>query len=75
MRQRTRWMKGFMQVCITHSRRPLWTFLTLGPSRFVGAATLMLGTVITALSYPAFAAFAVASILDGSLLDGEPFRS
>jgi hypothetical protein len=32
-RQRSRWMKGSMQTCITHSREPLRTYRQLGPCR------------------------------------------
>lgn len=52
--QRTRWMKGFMQTIITHSRRPSAILRQLGPWRFYGALVLTLGTVLSALFYPLF---------------------
>lgn len=52
--QRTRWMKGWMQACITHSRHPLQTWRDLGPIGFVAASTLTLGTVLGALCMPLF---------------------
>jgi cellulose synthase/poly-beta-1,6-N-acetylglucosamine synthase-like glycosyltransferase len=60
MRQRTRWMKGYMQTCIAHSRRPWSALLQLGPWRFIGAIILVLGTVLSALAYPLFTGLFVA---------------
>jgi cellulose synthase/poly-beta-1,6-N-acetylglucosamine synthase-like glycosyltransferase len=67
LRQRTRWMKGFMQVIVTHSRHPIRALRDLGPLRFVAAITLTLGTVATALGYPFFVVVVIAWILSGSL--------
>jgi cellulose synthase/poly-beta-1,6-N-acetylglucosamine synthase-like glycosyltransferase len=66
--QRIRWMKGFMQVVITHSRHPLDALRALGPRRFVAAVTMTLGTVVTALGYPLFMAVTVFAICDGTWL-------
>jgi cellulose synthase/poly-beta-1,6-N-acetylglucosamine synthase-like glycosyltransferase len=54
MRQRARWMKGYMQVCITHSRTPLATWRKLGMTNFITAVTLVFGTTVSALVYPLF---------------------
>ncbi|MCB5175613.1 glycosyltransferase family 2 protein [Microvirga lenta] len=54
MHQRTRWMKGYMQTCISHSRQPGRTLSQLRLWRFIGAAVLTLGTVLSALLYPLF---------------------
>ncbi|MGO4573745.1 glycosyltransferase [Microvirga sp. 2TAF3] len=54
MNQRTRWMKGFIQTCVSHSRKPWVTLVQLGPWRFFGALVLTFGTVLSALSYPFF---------------------
>ncbi|CAH1659232.1 Cellulose synthase/poly-beta-1,6-N-acetylglucosamine synthase-like glycosyltransferase [Hyphomicrobiales bacterium] len=59
MRQRARWMKGWMQVCITHSRAPLNTVRTLGGAGSLGVVTMAFGTVATALAYPLFATLAL----------------
>ena len=59
MAQRSRWLKGFMQTCITHSREPLETWRQLGSGRFAGAVTMVFGTVASALFYPLFTAVAV----------------
>jgi hypothetical protein len=68
MRQRTRWMKGFMQVCMTHSRQPVRAFKALGPSRFFGAVTLTFGTVAAALGYPIFTIFFVLELVNDRVL-------
>ncbi|MBM6592941.1 glycosyltransferase family 2 protein [Microvirga pudoricolor] len=56
MRQRTRWMKGFMQTCICHSRHPGHALRELGFWRFAGAVLVTAGTVASALGYPIFTA-------------------
>ncbi|MBZ6078591.1 glycosyltransferase [Microvirga puerhi] len=54
MNQRTRWMKGFMQTCISHSRAPRAVLSELGPWQCLGAAILTYGTVLSALVFPIF---------------------
>ncbi|MDJ1158002.1 glycosyltransferase [Chelatococcus sp. SYSU_G07232] len=68
MNQRTRWMKGWMQVCITHGRQPLRTLRELGPVNFLSALTTSLGTVLSALAFPIFVPVTAAALLDGRLL-------
>jgi hypothetical protein len=65
MAQRTRWMKGFMQTCITHSREPLRGWRQLGSGRFAGAVTMTFGTVASALGYPFFTTFALFQFAAG----------
>jgi cellulose synthase/poly-beta-1,6-N-acetylglucosamine synthase-like glycosyltransferase len=71
MKQRTRWMKGFMQVCITHSRRPLRALRSLGPARFFGAVTMTFGTVVAALGYPFFTVLSIKGLVDQTLFRAE----
>jgi cellulose synthase/poly-beta-1,6-N-acetylglucosamine synthase-like glycosyltransferase len=52
MNQRTRWMKGFMQTSISHSRQPWTAFTQLGFWRLYAALALTLGAVLSALAYP-----------------------
>lgn len=52
MRQRTRWLKGFMQTSITHSRHPGSLIRELGWRGAAGALGLTGGTVASALVYP-----------------------
>jgi hypothetical protein len=52
MRQRTRWLKGFMQTSITHTRHPGSLLRDLGWRGTAGALGLTAGTVASALVYP-----------------------
>lgn len=52
--QRERWMKGFLQTAITHSREPRRAIAQLGATAFVGAVALTLGSVLAAMLYPVF---------------------
>jgi len=62
MAQRTRWLKGFMQTCIMHSREPLETWRQLGSGGFAGATAMVFGTVASALCYPFFTAIAIVEL-------------
>ena len=52
LRQRTRWMKGFLQTSLTHARAPRTTIRQLGPLGTLCALALVPGTVVSALLYP-----------------------
>jgi cellulose synthase/poly-beta-1,6-N-acetylglucosamine synthase-like glycosyltransferase len=71
LKQRARWMKGFMQVVVTHSRHPLRALRALGPVRFFAAVAMTLGTVATALGYPLFMIVSVHALWQGAWLDTE----
>jgi len=71
VKQRSRWMKGFLQVCVTHSRQPWRGLRVLGPAKFLGAVTMTLGTVVAALGFPLFTAVSVVGIATGRLLTAE----
>jgi glycosyltransferase XagB len=68
LKQRQRWMKGFMQVVVTHSRRPLAALRALGPLRFFAAVATILATFATALGYPLFMIVSIVVFYDGSWL-------
>ena len=70
MRQRTRWLKGFVQTSITHSRHPLTVLRQLGPFRFSSAVTMTFGTVLTALVYPLFTALSLLTLATGGPVKG-----
>ncbi|WP_375463065.1 glycosyltransferase [uncultured Methylobacterium sp.] len=63
LRQRVRWMKGFLQTSITHGRRPVETYRRLGGLDALCAATMLPGAFISALVYPVFLVWAVADFL------------
>lgn len=52
MRQRARWMKGFMQTSISHSRKPALGWSQLGFWRFYASMALTGGAALSALLYP-----------------------
>jgi hypothetical protein len=69
LRQRTRWMKGFLQVSVTHSRRPVRALGQLGTARAFGAAAVSFGTVASALGFPILMILAVDAVASGRLLE------
>lgn len=68
MHQRTRWMKGFVQTCTVHSRRPVTALRQLGVWRFMGAVIVSLATVLSALLYPVFTGLFVLLWSGGTLI-------
>jgi cellulose synthase/poly-beta-1,6-N-acetylglucosamine synthase-like glycosyltransferase len=54
IRQRSRWMKGYMQTFLVHTRHPLHLLLTIGPLGFLGFVFFIGGTVLSGLLNPVF---------------------
>ncbi len=54
IRQRSRWMKGYMQTFLVHTRRPLHLMRTIGPLGFLGFVFFIGGTVLSGLFNPIF---------------------
>jgi cellulose synthase/poly-beta-1,6-N-acetylglucosamine synthase-like glycosyltransferase len=54
IRQRSRWMKGYMQTFLVHTRRPIHLMRTIGPLGFLGFVFFIGGTVISGLLNPVF---------------------
>lgn len=54
IRQRSRWMKGYMQTFLVHTRRPLHLLRTTGPIGFLGFVFFIGGTVLSGLLNPLF---------------------
>jgi cellulose synthase/poly-beta-1,6-N-acetylglucosamine synthase-like glycosyltransferase len=54
IRQRSRWMKGYMQTFLVHTRRPLHLLRKTGPLGFLGFIFFIGGTVIAGLLNPVF---------------------
>jgi cellulose synthase/poly-beta-1,6-N-acetylglucosamine synthase-like glycosyltransferase len=76
LRQRTRWLKGWMQTYLVHMRQPARLWRELGPRRFAGFQILMGGLILSALVHPILLVSLGASlwqgrdlISDGSRLD------
>jgi len=64
--QRTRWLKGWMQTCLVHLRRPAVLRRELGTCAFLGFNILMGGLIVSALIHPIFYAVAAWSLWTGS---------
>ena len=62
-RQRTRWMKGFIQTAVTHSRAPGRLMREAGWAEGSCLLALCVGTVASALGYPFFLAGTIATLL------------
>jgi len=54
IRQRSRWIKGYMQTLLVHTRRPLHFLRTAGPLGFLGFVFFIGGTVLAGLLNPVF---------------------
>ncbi len=54
IRQRSRWMKGYMQTFLVHTRQPLHLMRTIGPLGFLGFVFFIGGTVLSGLLNPVF---------------------
>ncbi len=50
LRQRSRWLKGFLQTWLVHMRRPCELYRALGPGGFVGFHAVIGGTLATSLA-------------------------
>jgi cellulose synthase/poly-beta-1,6-N-acetylglucosamine synthase-like glycosyltransferase len=57
LRQRSRWIKGYMQTLLVHTRRPLHLVRTAGFRSFFGFVFFVGGTVLAGLLNPVFWAF------------------
>lgn len=54
IRQRSRWVKGYMQTFLVHTRRPIHLFRTIGPLGVFGFVAFIGGTFLTGLLNPIF---------------------
>ena len=57
IRQRSRWLKGYLITWLVHSRRPLTLLRDLGAWRFAGMQVLFLTTILQFLLAPALWSF------------------
>jgi cellulose synthase/poly-beta-1,6-N-acetylglucosamine synthase-like glycosyltransferase len=57
VRQRSRWMKGYMQTLLVHTRRPLHLISSVGLLGFLGFVFFIGGTVFAGLLNPVFWVF------------------
>lgn len=72
IRQRSRWIKGYMQTFLVHTRRPLHLVRTIGLSGVLGFVFFIGGTFLSGLLNPLFwAIFAIWLVVGADAI--EPF--
>jgi len=59
IRQRSRWIKGYLQTWGVHMRNPAALWREIGPSGFWAMQLVLLGTVISAFTQPIFWGFLI----------------
>jgi len=68
LRQRTRWLKGFVQTYLVHLRSPLKLWRELGPRGFLAFQVMIGGTVLSALVHPWFYGLVLFDLARGEFL-------
>ncbi len=68
LRQRTRWIKGFMQTWLVHMRHPGRLAAELGLWGFIGFNAYLGGVILSALVHPIFLALIAYEAATGDLL-------
>ncbi len=66
IRQRSRWIKGYMQTFLVHTRRPLHLARTVGPLGVLGFVFFIGGTMLSGLLNPLFWAIFLFWLVSGS---------
>jgi len=64
LRQRSRWMKGWIQTWLVHMRTPRRLWRDLGPRGVLALNLIVGGNVLTALAYPLLLVPALISLAD-----------
>jgi cellulose synthase/poly-beta-1,6-N-acetylglucosamine synthase-like glycosyltransferase len=70
IRQRSRWIKGYLQTVLVHTRHPLRLVRTVGLRQTLGFALLIGGTPLSFLLGPPLWIILALSLADPSLLQG-----
>jgi glycosyltransferase XagB len=73
IRQRSRWIKGYMQTTLVHARRPAALIREVGMIRFLSFALLIGGTPATFLGVIPFYAVTIASLAIPSTVISDVF--
>lgn len=68
LRQRGRWLKGWMQTFLVHMRAPRRLIREIGPQRFAAFVLTSLGSVVAAAVHPIYLATAIAMLIQPALL-------
>lgn len=65
VRQRSRWIKGYMQTSLVHARTPLSLLRKMGPKAFGGFVLLIAGTPLVFLGVLPFYAITLVTLIAG----------
>jgi len=68
LRQRTRWLKGFVQTWLVHMRAPRTLWRELGPRGFLAFQIMIGGTILSALVHPWFYVLLAIELAGGGFL-------
>lgn len=71
LRQRTRWLKGWLQTWLVHMRHPIRLWRALGTRRMAAFNALGLGMLVSAIAHPVFLATPLLLLLDPGRLWGD----
>ncbi|MGL5138622.1 MAG: glycosyltransferase [Beijerinckiaceae bacterium] len=69
MHQRTRWLKGWCQTTIVHTREPLSAIRDMGALSWLVAMAQVIGIVVSGLVFPFFTAYLAYEAISGELFD------
>lgn len=71
LRQRTRWLKGWMQTYLVHMREPRRLWREMGTWPFFALLTLMLAMLFSALLHPVFYVILAVNLAQSSVATGD----
>ena len=69
--QRRRWMKGWMQTCLTHTRQPLRLWRELGFLRAIHILSLLIANTFGPLVGIWVSVYVLGRVMDGDFIRGE----
>jgi cellulose synthase/poly-beta-1,6-N-acetylglucosamine synthase-like glycosyltransferase len=75
LRQRSRWVKGWMQTYLVRMRHPIELYRALGFRRFLGFQLVIGGSSLSSLVHPLFYLSAMRVLTDPLPLDGTGHRA
>jgi hypothetical protein len=77
LKQRTRWLKGWLQTSLVHTRHPVRLIREIGWRQAIGFLLTGFGAVVAAALYPVYFATTLALVLNPPLAwnDASPLRS
>lgn len=68
LKQRTRWLKGWMQTFLVHTRHPVQLWRAIGSRRTLGFLLTGFGTLVAAAIHPVYIVTAFAMVIDPTII-------